>query len=172
MRTFNSLVKKIQSILSHEFRQKRFYDNLIQRLKVDDQATLIVITHILPDVLESPKALQTIAHIAAVIPKPKSIVEKIYQTVTSEFNVVMVTRDQIADTTRTLLEGLNGKVVLFDIGGWFAPVIEKLSIEFPEKILGVVEDTENGHQKYELLQTIPVPIYSIARSHEKIMKIS
>lgn len=35
---------------------------------------------------------------------------------------------------------------------------------FSGRILGVVEDTENGLQRYLRLDTLPVPVYSVARS--------
>jgi adenosylhomocysteinase len=102
--------------------------------------------------------------VIAVIPKPKSVVTEIYESIASEFNVVRATRDQVANTVKTILKTSEGKVVLFDIGGWFSSVINSLVVDFPEKVVGVIEDTENGHQKYEQLGSLSMPIYSVARS--------
>ncbi|HVE44642.1 MAG TPA: NAD-binding protein [Gammaproteobacteria bacterium] len=63
--------------------------------------------------------------------------------------------------------------IIMDIGGYFASknCLKLLEEKYKEgKLLGIVEDTENGQQKYEKsLKEIPVtfPIYSIARSQLK-----
>ncbi len=55
-------------------------------------------------------------------------------------------------------------MVLLDIGGYFAPALEYLSENYPPGIRGVVEDTENGHRRYESLGRLPCPVISVARS--------
>jgi len=39
-------------------------------------------------------------------------------------------------------------VIIFDIGGYFAPYIDELSSSLGERLLLVLEDTANGHKKY------------------------
>jgi S-adenosylhomocysteine hydrolase len=59
--------------------------------------------------------------------------------------------------------------VLLDIGGWFAPTVRALP-QLSERILGVVEDTRNGQDKYEheaMKGSFPVPIISVAESELK-----
>ncbi|CAM4901943.1 unnamed protein product [Rotaria socialis] len=65
-----------------------------------------------------------------------------------------------------------------DIGGYFAPYLAELGNKdsYPRlwKLLGIVEDTENGHQKYhDAKQSLPrnvthPRIYSVARSQMKM----
>ena len=38
--------------------------------------------------------------------------------------------------------------MLLDVGGYFASVLPVLCDRFSGRILGVVEDTENGHRRY------------------------
>jgi adenosylhomocysteinase len=55
-------------------------------------------------------------------------------------------------------------VVLLDVGGYFTPALDHLCERFSGRIVGVVEDTENGHQRYLALDTPPCPVFSVARS--------
>jgi adenosylhomocysteinase len=55
-------------------------------------------------------------------------------------------------------------VVLLDIGGYFAPSLAKVEPRYPGRILGVVEDTENGFQRYQTRGLPPCPVFSVARS--------
>ncbi len=54
--------------------------------------------------------------------------------------------------------------VLLDIGGYFAPLLANGSHGHDSGFLGVIEDTENGHQKYAALERHSVPVFSVARS--------
>lgn len=51
-----------------------------------------------------------------------------------------------------------------EIGGYFAPVLQDLRTEFAQDFLGVVEDTEIGHRRYQEAQPLPCPVVSVARS--------
>lgn len=53
---------------------------------------------------------------------------------------------------------------MLDVGGYFAGVLDHLCAQFSGKIAGVVEDTENGHQRYAELDKLPCPVFSVARS--------
>jgi adenosylhomocysteinase len=55
-------------------------------------------------------------------------------------------------------------IVLLDVGGYFAPTLHLVAKTFSGRLLGVVEDTENGHQRYAALDEVPCPVVSVARS--------
>ncbi|PZS32983.1 MAG: adenosylhomocysteinase [Pseudonocardiales bacterium] len=55
-------------------------------------------------------------------------------------------------------------LVLLDVGGYFAPILAALCERFSGQVVGVVEDTENGHRRYERLGKLPCPVFSVARS--------
>lgn len=72
------------------------------------------------------------------------------------------------------------KFIIIDIGGYFSGFYEKfiresIVLKDDKKFIGIVEDTENGHQKYEKVLAklsdekyrITVPLYSVARSKLK-----
>lgn len=50
------------------------------------------------------------------------------------------------------------------MGGYFAPSLHALCERFSGSIVGVVEDTENGHRRYASLDKLPCPVVSVARS--------
>jgi S-adenosylhomocysteine hydrolase/8-oxo-dGTP pyrophosphatase MutT (NUDIX family) len=166
LKTLEAAALKIERALSNELRQRRFYDNVVNALSSAERAEAIVVSHILPDVLEYLSAVQNVANVGCVIAKPKSIVPALLEKVKTKFRVLDITREHLAEVDKALsvMGNSDGKFVIFDIGGWFAPVINVLAEKLPGRILGVIEDTENGHQKYEREQPLKVPVISVARS--------
>lgn len=55
-----------------------------------------------------------------------------------------------------------------DVGGYYARILNELIEVFSGRIMGVVEDTENGYQRYLELDHLPCPIFSVARSKLKV----
>lgn len=127
---------------------------------------VIIVTHLLPDRHMLLDSLSKLSHIIAVIPKQKSIHIPTLEKLENTYNFEFLSRSQIAETEviDELIEKSNlQKIILLDIGGYFAPIINRLKQKFGEKIVGVIEDTENGHQKYQDVDAT-VPIISVARS--------
>lgn len=58
-------------------------------------------------------------------------------------------------------------IVLIDLGGYFSNILSHLSDSEKERILGIVEDTEAGHRRYEEQNWQEHPIVSVARSELK-----
>jgi adenosylhomocysteinase len=44
-------------------------------------------------------------------------------------------------------------VYLLDVGGYLAPTLAEAHNRFTGRLAGVIEDTENGHRRYEDLET-------------------
>jgi adenosylhomocysteinase len=109
-----------------------------------------------------------ISDIAAVLPKPRSISEAALRDIRATMQVDTLDRTQFAhpETTLAYVESrAAGKdLVLLDVGGYFAPALSHLHTHFTGRLLGVVEDTENGHQRYAELNKLPCPVFSVARS--------
>ncbi|MDK7093922.1 hypothetical protein QP371_07020, partial [Gardnerella swidsinskii] len=60
---------------------------------------------------------------------------------------------------------------IIDIGGYFAPRLSEIQKNFKGQLFKIIEDTENGYQKYETQfhnNVITIPILSVARSSLKI----
>jgi adenosylhomocysteinase len=60
------------------------------------------------------------------------------------------------------------RIVLIDIGGYFSPFADNDSSVRSAAVLGVVEDTENGHRRYADIRAVSLPVFSVARSSLKI----
>lgn len=133
----------------------------------------VVVTHVLPDRPHFFRALGALMDIELVIPKPRSkSPEMMAQLAESGIRLSDSTRDQLAHP-KMAVEVIASSVgdarpfVLLDIGGYFAPALPRITEVFGERLLCVVEDTENGHQRYERVlaeKELGAPVYSVARS--------
>ncbi len=112
--------------------------------------------------------MATLSELRAVLPKPKSIDTSARREIEQTIPCDELSRDLFndADTAVTYLEtrAAGEDVVLLDVGGYFAPSLSALCDRFSGRILGVVEDTENGHQRYAEYAKLPCPVVSVARS--------
>lgn len=150
---------------------RRFWREIITAAGPTDPAAAaaLVVTHLLPDRPFFLHALAEVADIACVLPKPKSIDRNVLLRIRDRYAVEMADRTALADREQlgALLSrhGIDGRLlVAIDLGGYFAPAVGHLAVK--ASLVGVVEDTENGHQKYlrELRAPFPCPVFSVARS--------
>ena len=58
-------------------------------------------------------------------------------------------------------------VAVMEIGGYFAPIGNQLKSKYGRYFLGSIEDTENGHRRYEQVSPRNFPVISVARSRLK-----
>lgn len=114
----------------------------------------------------------------AILAKPSSIQQGVYHRVDAALPSKIHDIDKRTfDPVRFLREEFpplpsghsRRKVVIVDIGGYFSPVVTaQLEDEPGFEILGVVEDTENGHKRYQDAlrhgNSAGVRVYSVARS--------
>ncbi|MGB0093950.1 MAG: adenosylhomocysteinase [Solirubrobacteraceae bacterium] len=91
--------------------------------------------------------------------------DRVREQLEDRFTVEPLSRERFLDPLRAVrfLKGRAGDrtLVLADIGGYFAPALSEIAAALP--LAGVVEDTENGLQRYEALE-LPCPVFSVARS--------
>jgi adenosylhomocysteinase len=132
-------------------------------------AGILVVTHLLPDRPFFLDALGQVAQIACVFPKPKSIDRTVLRRLGGRYAIEVADRATLADhgCIDALLRrhGIDHRpLIAVDIGGYLAPAVAHLSAS--ATLVGVVEDTENGHQRYEreLEPPFPCPVLSVARS--------
>ncbi|AXI77935.1 adenosylhomocysteinase [Peterkaempfera bronchialis] len=128
----------------------------------------LLITHLLPERPAFVRAVGAVSDLRAVLPKPKSINDNARREVEQAFNVDELTRELFTDPDVALAymesRAPGERIVLLDVGGYFAPVLEDLCVRYSGTILGVVEDTENGHKRYAERDKLPCPVVSVARS--------
>ncbi len=128
----------------------------------------MLITHLLAERPAFVKAMGRVSSLAAVLPKPKSIHDGALKEVGAFVQVDELDRATFSDPDRALAylekRAAGKRVILLDVGGYFAPALRHLCGEFSGEVLGVVEDTENGHRRYGALGAPPCPVLSVARS--------
>ncbi|MGW5394521.1 adenosylhomocysteinase [Streptomyces koyangensis] len=128
----------------------------------------LLVTHLLPERSAFVRAVDAVSNLRAVLPKPKSITAAAKREVERLFPVDELSRGLFTDpdTAVAYLESraAGESVVLLDVGGYFAPSLDAVCERFSGTVLGVVEDTENGHRRYAERGKLPCPVVSVARS--------
>ena len=171
----SKLYKRIVS--SDDKKAEAFFAAVINDLGISSRqdVNIIVVNHIVPTLPFFLKGLEYLAKVVAVIPKGSTIDSNVMNVLKDLYNIKNITREQLKEG-ENIIELIdpyvkNGsKCVIVDVGGYFASCIDKLKSKeyIRDGILGIVEDTENGHQKYERVQLdSPWPITSVARCELK-----
>lgn len=133
-----------------------------------ERPSSFLITHLLPERPSFVAAVAKASSLRAVLPKPKSIDPAARRAVERATPCDSLSRELFEDG-EVALDYLESRapgesVVLLDVGGYFAPSLDTLCHRFSGRILGVVEDTENGHRRYAARDKSPCPVVSVARS--------
>ncbi|MCP9837441.1 hypothetical protein KBY84_08030 [Cyanobium sp. N.Huapi 1H5] len=127
----------------------------------------LIVTHLLPDRPYFIESMATIVDLRAIFPKPKTLDPNVKSFLSHTYPVEVISRDVVSDPDKCLQlvikYGQGHPIVLADIGGYFANCLNFLASNYPGPFLGVVEDTENGHQKYAAINP-KCPVVSVARS--------
>lgn len=139
--------------------------------KLDNlNVSIIIVTHILPDRPNFLKALSEVGHIEFIIPKPNSIDQSTLSSISNKYPFVHLHRNNLSrkNILPKLFRKVKNKFVILDMGGYFALNNPEITNLYKTgKLLGIVEDTENGIQKYEKLPKLHCPVISVARSSLK-----
>lgn len=131
------------------------------------QGKLILLTHLLPDRPELLEAFSKIAPIELTIAIPYSTHRETFENLQKRYKILTPTLTQLSDTeflTKHVVRAVGDEpVVIVEIGGYFASALSRLQRLLEGRLIGVVEDTEHGHRRYEALN-LPCPVVSVARS--------
>ncbi|MEU6174303.1 adenosylhomocysteinase [Streptantibioticus parmotrematis] len=145
-----------------------YFARIATRFAPDEQAASFVITHLLAERPAFVRAVAAMTRLTAVLPKPKSVHPGAKREVEQAHRVDTLTRDMFRDADSALdyLESraAGETVCLLDVGGYFASSLPEVHSRFTGRIAGVIEDTENGHRRYEDLDKPPCPVITVARS--------
>lgn len=166
LNSFNFVIPRIQQIGAQHVRRRRFFGDVIANCKGMEVSTIPVV-HVIPDVPDYLRSLRQCTNVLGVLAKPKSIDDSTRSMLEDEgFSISVFTRNSAEqfDYLDEQIANSPGAVVLLDIGGCFSKQIEPLAKKHGNKLIGVVEDTENGLQKYLDASPWPVPVFSAARS--------
>ncbi|MCW5249097.1 adenosylhomocysteinase [Streptomyces sp. SHP 1-2] len=128
----------------------------------------VLVTPLLPEHPPFVRAVGAVSRLRAVLPGPDPADGLAHREVERAFAVDELARDRLADpdTAVTYLEAraAGERVVLLDAGGRFAPSLDALCERFSGTVLGVVESTGGGHDRYAARTALPCPVVSVARS--------
>jgi len=135
-----------------------------------DRPVLFIVTHLLKDRPFFLEALAQIGDIGCVYAKPKTRNFETEGRLRSAYNIEGADRQEFGEAESVLSRfkqhlDVRRQAILLDIGGYFAPSLPGIAEGLSGRLLGVVEDTENGEQRYrDLGDALPCPVYSVARS--------
>ncbi|WP_371481387.1 adenosylhomocysteinase [Kitasatospora sp. NBC_00315] len=153
---------------SERARLDTYFGKIARQFTPAERPASLLVTHLLPERPSFVRAVATLSELRAVLPKPKSIDTSARREIEQTIPCDELSRDLFndEDTAVTYLEtrAAGEDVVLLDVGGYFAPSLSALCDRFSGRILGVVEDTENGHQRYAEYAKLSCPVVSVARS--------
>lgn len=151
-----------------------FMNNIAKKTNTG-KTVFVLVSHIVSVNKPLIDALARNGRLAGVVAKPHSIDEKTLRKLQEEKVPLLKVRREdfwnpnLVERKIAPLIKPNEKLVIIDIGGYFAPVLEQLNQL--KNLAGIVEDTENGLRRYEkALEKYPenkIPIMSIARSRIK-----
>ncbi|GAA0992442.1 adenosylhomocysteinase [Acrocarpospora macrocephala] len=149
-------------------RVEAFFRRVTTHTEPARKPSSLLITHLLPERPIFVAAVSRLSAVAAVLPKPKSIDAGAMKEVTRMLRCDALDRRQLADPEQAVAylesRAAGQALVLLDIGGYFAPALEEICANFSGRLLGVVEDTENGLQRYLEHDKLPCPVFTVARS--------
>ena len=168
---------------------KKYFNKISKKTGHFQDLFIVLVTHIVQDREYLIKALTNVAEVGMIIPKPKSIQKNELRELEKNYFFYknyckkkckkdcldhIIDRDYLDNNPTkvidTIEEKANGKdIIILDIGGYFVNIHNEIKDHFKERFIGIIEDTENGHQKYEKkIESSKTKIYSVARSPLKI----
>ncbi len=142
----------------------------------DNKLSFIVVAHLVPTFPNFFDILKEIGTVNIVIPKSSVQVSNEYLHYPLLPDVIKLEKEKKRDwfsMKENVLEMIQknvpkeNKFLIIDIGGYFAKTLLEIKNTFQDRFLGIVEDTENGHQKYAGVVSISTnqtcPVISVAR---------
>lgn len=149
---------------------ERFFCSVCDEIERFD-GRFVLVAHMLSTLPPFLQGLERIGRVAGIVPKPSSIDPSVLDWTRLNYEVLDLTRRQTNDpehVSERLRPVVGGeRFILLDIGGYFALSLGQISKDYPDQLIGLVEDTENGHQRYMTNPDLPVPCVSVARSLSK-----
>lgn len=149
-------------------RVREFFESVrTESPSASPRAASVIVTHLLPDRPFLLESLAKITDLRAIVPKPKTVDPRVRSLLSNSYPLVAMSREDVSDPELCLAflneHGKGSPLVLADIGGYFSRCINDVAARYQGQFLGVVEDTENGHQKYAAAGPT-CPVISVARS--------
>lgn len=151
-----------------------YFSHLTTALGGSTPAVSVCAAHMVPNSVDFIPALSTVAEVKMVLPKPKSVRRPEANRIRElGFRTHPLSRTWADDGSLVVKDfASNGIVdddlILVDIGGYFSKSLDVIVEEYSGNLLGVLEGTENGAEKYERYGPRTVPVVTVARSPLKL----
>lgn len=155
-------------------RVSAYFSHLVAELGYERGVQIVCVAHLVSNTTYFLPALNDMFGVGLLLPKPKSVGSRYEASIRAlGFREHPLERAWAADASRVAreLEKLDSDkpIILIDIGGYFSTSVNEISQLLPGRILGVMEGTENGVQKYENSGIdYDVPLITVARSPLKL----
>ena len=133
-----------------------------------DDVAIVLVSHIFPGRDVYFDELNRRGDLAMIVPKGSSDNPATYDEFGNAYNLQLNKKEvkDIGKIISTFKEHIDAdkKVIIFDHGGYFAKHIPEVQEALNGRVIGIIENTQNGHDKYtrEKPERITVPIVSIA----------
>ena len=131
-----------------------FFTSIIDPVRYKNIDSVLIVMHANVEFGNFLAALGSVLRIAGVIPKASSknfanidVLKRCYPVFDIDRRTIIASPDKFINTIDSLTK--NERFAIIDMGGYFSHVALDLAKKFDKQIVGIVEDTENGHQKYE-----------------------
>ena len=151
----------------------------------EKRISFVVVAHAVPDLIQFLRALKQLGRVQTVIIKSSHPDRRVLTLLRSQFNIrtdIQRATLENPSAAQKLLDECGGPCIVVDIGGYFAPLAGHLQrLSQKTNVLGIVEDTQNGHVAYDKVLAevaadtdtalidinTTIPIVSVARSRIK-----
>lgn len=159
----------INSLITEKItkREKFFQDVLISENSDLKNISLIVVSHVIDTGVPYINTLNKYFSLECIIPKSKSI-NLSYLDLYPREKVFNFSRENLKkfSTIQPILDNIpkGNTLIILDIGGYFSSIPNEIKTYMGASFLGIIEDTENGHQKYLKIEKLEHPVISVARS--------
>jgi adenosylhomocysteinase len=135
--------------------------------------SVLLLTHLLGDRPAFVRVLAKSYRLAGIVAIPYSIEQNVFDLLSQSYDVHKFTLEEMLraqvlfDLVESAVAATHDPIAVMEIGGYFAPIGNALKQRFGAAYIGSVEDTENGHRRYEQISDIRFPVVSVARSKLK-----
>ncbi|MBX4170317.1 hypothetical protein K3M35_16905 [Rhodococcus sp. DMU2021] len=159
-----------------ELRLRAYFSHLAGRVGAATGVELVCVAHMVSNSVVFLPALRDIAPIKLLLPKPKTAeTPEAARIAQLKFKIHPLNRKWVSEKTDEVVDVIRrstsekSRLIFVDIGGYFASSINDIAARLDGRVVGVMEGTENGVQKYEsAADAAEVPIVTVARSPLKL----
>jgi adenosylhomocysteinase len=137
---------------------------LCRRITPEDCNQKLILIHHINEVFEPfVNSISSGYEIEKIIGIPYSTVSSVVNRIREDFDLIIPdSLSQISHIVKDTINSSDGELIIQEIGGYTSDIIKFMKNS--NRILGVVEDTNQGHWRWEMAQNESIPVLSIADS--------